>query len=198
MAGCSGDVWDSLDTNLTLARERGTMNAEPLKGPNGTDPESGFRRVAVPASVTMSIRLAWAIVALSGLTALLTWWLRDDLVRAWARGNSEAMEQLREGGLEGLYQSSISVPELVPLAVTSFVIIAGLTLVLVAFLRGGHGWARWCMVVLIAGSMFSTGVTVSRGLPWAFVVFAALSVVLQLALLRFLFHPDTSKYLRVE
>lgn len=170
------------------------MNAEP----NQSDPDSGFRRIAVPASVVMSIRLAWAIVAVSGLTALLTWLLRDDLVRAWARGNREAMEQLSQGGIEALDQSSISVPSLVPLAVTSFVIIAGLTLVLVAFLRGGHGWARWCLVVLIAGSMFSTGVTLSRGLPWAFVIFAALSLVLQVALLRFLFHPDTSKYLRVE
>lgn len=170
------------------------MNAEPSQ----TDPDRGFRRVPVPASVTTSIRLAWSIVVLSALTALLTWLLRDDLVRAWARGNREAMEQLTEGGIEGLDQSSISVPSLVPLAVTSFVIIAGLTLVLTAFLRGGHGWARWCMVVLIAGSMFSTAVTISRGLPWAFVIFAALSLVLQLALLRFLFHPDTSKYLRVE
>ena len=158
----------------------------------------GPARVVVPAAVSTAVTLVWSIVALSGVTALLTWWLRDDLVRAWARGNPEATALLRSGGIEALDQSTITVPEFVPLAVTSFAVIAGLALVLAAFLRSGHNWARWCLVALVAFAVFTTGVSIRRGLPPTFVVLAVLSLALNLALLWFLFRKDTSRYLRVD
>ena len=159
-------------------------------------PRLGDER-AVPRSVTVAIGLVWAIVALAGVTALLTWLLRDALVRAWAHGNAEAMALIRDGGVAALDHSSITVPAFISLAVTSFLVIAGLAVVLAAFLRSGHGWARWCLVALVVFAVFTTGISLARGLPPVFVVLAAVSVGLDLALLRFLFHRDTNAYLRV-
>lgn len=170
------------------------MDEEP--GRAGQEAVAG--RVVVPRSVTTAISLVWGTVAISGVTAVLTWLLRDDLVRAWARDNPDAMEQLRAGGIEALDNSSITVPSFIPLAVTSFAIIAAMALVLSAFLRGGHNWARWCLVALAAFAMFTTFVSVNRGLPLVFVLLAVLSLVLQVALLWFLFHADTRRYVRVE
>lgn len=152
----------------------------------------------VPAAVTTAIWLVWAIVALSGVTAALTWMLRDEMVRVWARDNGEARAVLREGGVEALDKSAIAVPEFVPLAVTSFAVVAGLALVLAAFLRSGHPWARWSLVALVVFGLLTTGLSVNRGVPVAFLALAVLALVLHLGLLRFLFHRDTNEFLRIE
>ena len=152
--------------------------------------------VEVPASVTTAVRLVWALVALTGVTALLTWLLREDLVRSWARGDAEATALLREGGMAALERSAISVPAFVSLALTSFVVLAGLALVLVAFFRTGHEWARWSLVATVLFAVFTTGVSVARGLPPVFQVLAWLTMALCLALLVLLLHPRTSAFLR--
>ena len=55
-----------------------------------------------PASVTNAIRVQMALVAVSGLTTLLTVLQRDDLIVAWAEGNPTARSVLEEGGLDAL------------------------------------------------------------------------------------------------
>ena len=111
--------------------------------------------------------------------------------------NPDATELLREGGMPALEQSTISVPAFVPLAFTSFVVLLGLAVVLVAFLRSGHAWARWALLALVVLAVFSTGVAVTRGLPTVFVVLAVVTIGVELALVRYLFHRDTGRYLRV-
>lgn len=150
----------------------------------------------VPGSVTRSIWLLWAVVAWSGLTALLTFIFGDDLILTWAEGNQAAQAVLDEGGLEALKASSINIPGFTQLAVVLFVVFAAMAVVLVAFLRGGHSWARWAITASVVFVVFATAVAVSREVPGLFVALSVGAFVLSVALLVFLWHKDTTAYLK--
>lgn len=149
----------------------------------------------LPGSVATAIWLVRAVVAWSGLTALLTYVFRDDLVVAWAEGNKAARDILEEGGLAALEESSINIPSFVPLAIVLFVVYAALTGVLVVFFRARHAWARGAISVTVLFVAFSTGVTMDSDLPPIFVVLSAVALCLNAAVLFFLWHKDTSAYL---
>jgi hypothetical protein len=150
----------------------------------------------VPDSVTRAIWALRAVVAWTGLTAVLTFVFRDDIVTTWAEGNPAASKILAEGGLEALRASSINIPGFVPLAIVLFVVFASLALVLVAFFRGGHGWARLALTATVVFAAFSTAVGLGRDLPSVFAAISAVALLLYAALLYYLWHRDTSEYLR--
>jgi hypothetical protein len=150
----------------------------------------------LPGSITNALRNLVALVVVSGIAVLLTWLQHDEVIRAWAKGNSSAQEILASGGMAALRESAI-VPKFVPLALVSFVVFLVLVVVLGAFLVDGHGWSR---LVLTATSFFGVLVAVlglNHGLPTAFVIVSALFFVLSLTLVFFLWRKDTSTYLRV-
>lgn len=150
----------------------------------------------LPGSITNALRNLVALVVVSGVAVLLTWLQHDEVIRAWAKGNSSAQEILASGGMAALRESAI-VPKFVPLALVSFVVFVVLVVVLGAFLVDGHGWSR---LVLTATSLFGVLVAVlglNHGLPTAFVIVSALFFVLSLTLVFFLWRKDTSTYLRV-
>jgi hypothetical protein len=150
----------------------------------------------LPASVVRSIWLLRAAVAWSGLTAVLTYFFRDDLIRTWARGNGAARAILNEGGLDALRESSINIPAFAPLAIVLFVVYAALAGVLVAFFRRGHGWARVAISVTVVFIAFATAVGLGRDLPALFVALSAVALVLYAALLFTLWRKDTTAFLR--
>ncbi len=150
----------------------------------------------LPTSVSRSI---WAVRALVGwgvLATLLTVVLRDELILAWARGNQAAQEVLDEGGLEALKQSSIRIPGFVALTVTLLVVYAVLVLVLVAFLRGGFPWARVVLTATALFTSFAIVVGLTRYLPPLFATMAVGALLLNLALLWFLWQRDTTRFLQ--
>lgn len=150
----------------------------------------------LPGSITNALRNLIALVVVSGMAVLLTWLQHDEVVRAWAKGNSSAQEILASGGMAALRESAI-VPKFVPLALVSFIVFVVLVGVLGAFLVDGHGWSR---LVLTATSFFGVLVAslgLNHGLPTAFVIVSALFFVLSLTLVFFLWRKDTSTYLRV-
>lgn len=150
----------------------------------------------LPGSITNALRNLVALVVVSGMAVLLTWLQHDEVIRAWAKGNSSAQEILASGGMAALRESAI-VPKFVPLALVSFVVFVVLVVVLGAFLVDGHGWSR---LVLTATSFFGVLVAVlglNHGLPTAFVIVSALFFVLSLTLVFFLWRKDASTYLRV-
>jgi hypothetical protein len=150
----------------------------------------------LPGSITNALRNLVALVVVSGMAVLLTWLQHDEVIRAWAKGNSSAQEILASGGMAALRESAI-VPKFVPLALVSFIVFVVLVVVLGAFLVDGHGWSR---LVLTATSFFGVLVAVlglNHGLPTAFVIVSALFFVLSLTLVFFLWRKDTSTYLRV-
>ena len=150
----------------------------------------------LPGSITNALRSLLALVVVSGAAVLLTWLQHDEIIRAWAKGNSSAQEILASEGMAALRDSAI-VPKFVPLALVSFIVFLVLAVVLGAFLADGHGWSR---LVLTGTSFFGLLVSflgLNHGLPTAFVIVSALFFVLCLVLVFFLWRKDTSTYLRV-
>lgn len=150
----------------------------------------------LPGSITNALRSLLALVVVSGAAVLLTWLQHDEIIRAWAKGNSSAQEILASEGMAALRDSAI-VPKFVPLALVSFIVFLVLAVVLGAFLADGHGWSR---LVLTGTSLFGLLVSflgLNHGLPTAFVIVSALFFVLCLVLVFFLWRKDTSTYLRV-
>lgn len=132
-----------------------------------------------PTSVRVAVWLVWGVVAVSGLTALLTVLLRDQLLASWQEGRSPELDP----------------PAFVPVAITLFVVVALLGWVLAVFFRNGHGWARWSIAALVVFAAFSAAIGLNGDLPPAFVILTALSLFLYAALLVVLFHKDTNAYL---
>jgi len=149
-----------------------------------------------PESVTRATQVLTALVTLSGLTALLTVFLRDDLVRSWAEGHRTARAIVRDGGLDALEQSSITPPAFVPVAIVLFVVFAALAWVLVVFIRAGHEWARLTLAGAVVLMAIATGGGMRTSPPTVFLVLSWMSIVLEAVLLFFLAHRDTTAYIR--
>jgi hypothetical protein len=135
-----------------------------------------------PRSVTHATLALGGLVALSGLTALLTVVFQDELIRNWTRDHTDT--------------PTIQPPEFVPVAIVLFVVFAALAGVLVMFVRDGHGWARLslsALVVLVAIGILSG---LRADLPVVFQVVAVCSVLVDAALLFFLWHRDTTSHVR--
>jgi hypothetical protein len=149
----------------------------------------------VPGSVVNSVRVLGLIVATSGLIALLTWLMRDEVILGWAKGNPSAQELLAQGGIEQLRESPI-VPGFVALALVAFVGFALLAMVLASFFLGGHGWARLVLTATAGVGVLVGAVCLDTHLPPIFVVLSALIIVEGLVLSFFLWRRETTAYLR--
>ena len=134
-----------------------------------------------PRSVSGATWFLTGLVALSGLTALLTVVYRDDLVRSWERGHPDVGGALRP-------------PAFVPVAIVLFVVFALLAAVLVSFLRSGHAWARLALSGLAIFMAVMTLAGLRSDPPPLFLVLPVVWVLLDLALLVCLWLPSTSAY----
>jgi hypothetical protein len=121
---------------------------------------------------------------------------QDEVILSWARGNPSAQEILATGGIEVLRDEAI-VPKFVPLALVSFVVFLLLAVVLAAFLVDGHGWSRLGLTAMAFFGVLVSALGLLNHLPVLFVVLSVLSMVLNVALVFFLWRRDTSAYLRV-
>ncbi|MCW2767151.1 MAG: hypothetical protein JWO11_3110 [Nocardioides sp.] len=150
-----------------------------------------------PVSVTRATQVLTALVALSGVTALLTVLLNDQVIRAWARGHSVGTRsELRSGGLDAVKHGAIQVPNFAAPAISLFVVFAALAWVLVIFIRAGHEWARLTLAALIVLMAIATGSGMRTSPPTVFLVLSWISIVLEALLLVFLAHRDTTAYIR--
>jgi hypothetical protein len=141
-----------------------------------------------PRSMARAGQALLALVVLGAMAAVLTVVLRDDLVGSWAAGSRVRVE--------GLAADTITPPAFVPVAITLFVVLAGLIGVLHLFVREGHGWARVALSALVVIMAFSAVAGLRTGEPTVFVVLSLLSVLLDVAVLVLLWQRDTSEYLR--
>ena len=133
-----------------------------------------------PASVSNAIRAQAALVVVSGLTTLITLVQRDQLVEAWAAGKPTGAQP----------------PAFGPVAVVLFLTFALLVGVLVMFFREGHPSARWSLTGVAVFYLFTMVVVYRLDPPGLFLTLAAVSAVLDVAVLYFLWHKDTTAYLR--
>lgn len=135
-----------------------------------------------PPAVTGATWLSMAVVAMTGLTALLTLVLKDELVDAWASSRSES--------------SAVEPPAFVPVAITMFVVVALLAAVLISMMREGHEWARILMSGIVVLVGVATLAIVRTDPPPVFLVVAAVSLVVDVAAVVVLWHRDTRAYCR--
>lgn len=150
----------------------------------------------LPTSVRNATWVALGLVAMSGLTAVLTVVLRDDLVRSWANRHETAKVLLADGGMAALERSSITPPAFVPVAIVSFFVFAALAGVLLVLFREGFGWARVALTGMAAFAMLTTIIGFRQHPPSLFLVLSAVTLVLDAGLLFFLWHRETSAFLR--
>jgi hypothetical protein len=150
-----------------------------------------------PGSVINAMRCLGVLVVLMGLGTGLTILLQDDLVEAWAEGNPGAREILREGGIEALKASSISLPAFVPVVVVMFVVVLVLLAVLWVFFREGYEWARVSLAGMGLLIGLAAGLIAFRESPPAvFVVLCVATILVDLVFLALLAHPDTTEFVR--
>jgi hypothetical protein len=133
-----------------------------------------------PASVSNAILVQAVLVLVSGLTTLITLVQRDELVASWASRQPPGAQP----------------PAFGPVAVVLFLTFALLVGVLVVFFRGGHPSARWSLTGLAFFYLFVLVVVLRLDPPGLFVALVGVSAVLDLVLLYFLWHKDTSAFLR--
>ena len=135
-----------------------------------------------PTSVAVAVWLTWALVALSGVIAVLSLVFKSELTDAWASGRVDS--------------GSVKPPAIVPVVVVMLIVVALLALVLMEFFRSRHGWARAALTVTIVLMALSTLATLRIGPPTLFVVLSVVGLVLQAGVVGALWHRDTSAFLR--
>ncbi|HEU5035984.1 MAG TPA: hypothetical protein VFT70_03185 [Nocardioides sp.] len=133
-----------------------------------------------PAVVTGATWLAVAAVAMTGLTALMTVVFKDELVRAWAADRSDA--------------GAVEPPAFVPVAITMFVVVALLAVVLLSFFREGHNWARVLLSALVVMVGIATFAILRTNPPPLFLAVAIVSLLVDLAAVVALWHKETRAF----
>ena len=133
-----------------------------------------------PAVVTGAIWLAIAAVAMTGLTALMTVVFKDELVRAWAADRSDS--------------GAVEPPAFVPVAITMFVVVACLAVVLFSFYGEGHNWARILLSAVVVLIGIATFAILRTNPPALFLAVAIVSVLVDLAAVVALWHKDSRAF----
>jgi hypothetical protein len=136
-----------------------------------------------PSSIRTSVALVWAVVVVSLLNALLSFVLMDDLVAA-ARESQPVLtgEVARAGVLSGVF---------------SAVVFGALWLALAVFLRRGANWARIVLSIFaVLGVLLGLPALGSASKPVVFTVIGVVTLVLEVALLYFLWQRDSGGYLK--
>src|SRR3954452_8393586 len=149
-----------------------------------------------PASVSWAARLLAALVALGAVVTVLIVVLQDELIRAWAGGRADTRKVLRTRGLDAVKNGEVQVPHFIPVALTLFVVAALLIWVLTAFLRGGYGWARTALTIVLFFLAVGTVGGLRTGLPTTFMAFAVASFPIEATAAYFLWHKDTTDFVR--
>ncbi len=133
-----------------------------------------------PASAINAIWAQAALVLVSALTTVLTVAQREELTRVWSAGQPAGAQP----------------PAFAPVSIVLFFTFALLAWILVVFFRDGHPSARYALTALAVFHLFTDLVLCLQGPPVLFVVLSVLSAVLGLVLIFFLWHRDTSAFLR--
>lgn len=140
--------------------------------------------------VRIGTGLLLAQVGLLGAAVALTAVLREELVEIWAGRHPTAREILTDGGVTAIEESALRVPAFVPVAIVLFLVMAPLIGVLLAFWRHRATWSRSALTSLAGFGIVAAVIELRADLPPVFSVLAWLSILLYVALLPCLWHPD--------
>ena len=163
------------------------MSAPPPEGQGGQGSgaqQSGARgAVEPPPSIRTAVNVVWGIVAISLISLVLTFVYLDDIVDAAGTGlSADEQDAARVGAIVG--------------AVFFGLVFAVLWAVMGIFLKKGKNWARIVLTVLavlgILGGLFN----LFGEQPVLLLVVSVITVLLEIALLFFLYRKDSSAFLK--
>ncbi|MBI2246124.1 MAG: hypothetical protein HYU55_19960 [Nocardioides sp.] len=135
-----------------------------------------------PVAVTGAIWVLVAVVVTSGVTALLTLVFGDELDASWAADRTDL--------------GSVEPPAFAPVAITMFVVVAVLAIILLLFLGQGHNWARVLLSALGVMMAIATLASLRADPPTLFLVLSVVALSLDLTAAVLLWHPDTRAFTR--
>jgi hypothetical protein len=133
-----------------------------------------------PRSVMVAIWLLVALVALTGISALLSVVLEEELIDTWTVGQSSS--------------GSVEPPSFVPVAIVLFIVLALLAGVLLMFFREGLNWARIALTCLVVFMGIATLAGLRTHPPVLFWVLSLAALGLDVALLGCLWHRQTRAF----
>lgn len=138
---------------------------------------------AAPPSVKTAVKLIWASVALSVISTLITFVLLDGII-------DTAMD-----GTSGGDRDTIRVTVIIG-AVVGLVIGVAVAALFAYFISKGANWARIVYtVLLIIGILFNIfGLLGAQ--PVILLILTVISIALSVAILYFLFRPDSTRYFK--
>ncbi len=119
-----------------------------------------------PPSVTRASQVIWLLLAVATVTTLMAVLRDDDVIAAWVGGQGRSPDDTRVP------------PSFTPVVVVLYVVISSLLLVLLAFLRGGHNWARHCIAAGVGVVAFVVAAGLRTDPPLEFLVASIVIVVL--------------------
>jgi hypothetical protein len=137
-----------------------------------------------PTSVTRAIQLLFGLLVAGAVVTVLVVVFREDLDEAWSAGHPA--------------DSAIQPLEFVPVTIVLYVVMGVLILTLIPFLRSGANWARHSLAAMVLVIVLATVAVLRTDPPTLFVVLSIASLVLDALALFFLWHPQTSRYVREE
>ncbi|VXB15236.1 hypothetical protein [Nocardioides sp. AX2bis] len=146
------------------------------------EPTSETTGPARPRALTWVSRGVWAQVVVGVLTAALVVVERGALMDAWTAGQPP--------------DSTIAPLSFVPVALVCCGTFVGSALLMLAFLRAGHGWARWCLAAIVAFVVLATVAALRTAPPAPFLVVSVVGLVVEVATLVELWRPSVSRFLR--
>lgn len=135
-----------------------------------------------PTAVTRAVQLIWVLVLLGAAVTVLAVVFDEELVASWAGLPGQSVDDTRVP------------PTFVPVAVVLYGTMAILLLVLTAFLRGGHNWARHCIAASGVLSALVVLASLRTGPPTVFVALAWVFLLLDAVLLVLLYLPSTGAF----
>lgn len=147
-----------------------------------TGPTSADDAPARPRGLGWVAAGVWAQVVIGVVTAVLVVVQRDALMDAWTAGQPP--------------DSTIAPLSFVPVALVCCGTFVGSVLLMLAFLRAGHGWARWCLAAIVGFVVVATVAALRTSPPGAFIVVSVAGLVVELATLAALWRPSVSRFLR--
>ncbi|MFT4084615.1 MAG: hypothetical protein QM638_18715 [Nocardioides sp.] len=152
------------------------------------------------------MRLLGVLIALGAVVTLVIVLRVDDLVRTWAEGSTAARRILDTYGLHFLKDppkfwpgtnaeyTGARAPRIVPVAVTLYVVLAGLYAVLAVFVRNGYESARISFTALVLFACVAAIGGMARDLPALIVVLGAVEVAVAVAMLVLLWLPASTRF----
>ncbi len=146
------------------------------------EPTSATTGPVRPRALSWVTRGVWAQVVVGVTTAVLVVVEREALMDAWTSGQSP--------------DSTIAPLSFLPVALVCCGTFVGSVLLMLAFLRAGHGWARWCLAAIVAFVVLATVAALRTAPPTPFVVVSAVGLLVEVATLVALWHPSVSRFLR--